>query len=154
MKTSKFNIITNIDNGNILLYNTLKNTFIKIDKDLYDILQKISTQEANENIDKSNPQISTDLINFKRGGFIVEDDLDECDYLRINDVIKRFSDYKHIGLTIAPTMDCNFNCIYCYESDKKRCGYMSREVEDKIIKYVDENLEPYGALKITWFGGE
>ncbi|NSW89829.1 MAG: radical SAM protein [Firmicutes bacterium] len=154
MKASRFNIITDIGNGDILLYNTLKNTFVKIDQDLYDVFQKITTQGEKENIDESDPHIAAAIMDYKKGGFIVEDDLNENDYLRLNDIIRRFSDYKRIGLTIAPTMDCNFSCIYCYESDKKKCEYMSREVEDKIIKYVDENLEPYGALKVTWFGGE
>ena len=55
-------------------------------------------------------------------------------------------------LTIAPTMECNFKCFYCFETEKPK-GKMSIETMDSIIKYIlsSKQLEK---LYLTWFGGE
>ncbi len=55
-------------------------------------------------------------------------------------------------LTLAPTMECCFNCHYCFEQYKKK-GVMSPEVMDAIIKNVTAHKDLKG-IKITWFGGE
>lgn len=59
-----------------------------------------------------------------------------------------------VGLTLCPTMGCNFDCSYCFESH--RPGAMSAEVQDDVIALARRMLEASGArrLKVTWFGGE
>lgn len=42
--------------------------------------------------------------------------------------------------------------MYCYEEHKK--GAMSEAVQQSIIKFVDNNIHEYKALRIEWFGGE
>ena len=58
-------------------------------------------------------------------------------------------------LTIAPTMDCNFGCEYCFESHVR--GAMPDRVQDGLVAFVDDLLENSGeepGLSVTWFGGE
>ena len=55
-------------------------------------------------------------------------------------------------LTIAPTMECNFNCFYCFETNKPK-GKMTPEVMDSIIKYI-ESMPSLEKIYLTWFGGE
>lgn len=58
-----------------------------------------------------------------------------------------------IGLTVAPTMACNFRCPYCYEKGKEYVT-MNRETVNKVKKYFNNLKERYRHVAITWYGGE
>lgn len=62
-----------------------------------------------------------------------------------------FSPQKLI-LTIAPTSDCNFNCPYCFEENKKPIR-MSDAVIENIILFI-KRYKHLELLYITWYGGE
>ena len=59
-----------------------------------------------------------------------------------------------VGLTICPTMGCNFDCPYCFEDHGR--GKMSPEVQDDVVALAERMLETSGSknLSVTWFGGE
>ena len=59
-----------------------------------------------------------------------------------------------VGLTICPTMGCNFDCPYCFEDH--RVGRMSTEVQDDVVALTERMLEASGAknIHVSWFGGE
>lgn len=59
-----------------------------------------------------------------------------------------------IGLTICPTMGCNFDCPYCFEDHF--AGKMSPEVQDDVVALVERMLDASGAkdISLSWFGGE
>ena len=60
---------------------------------------------------------------------------------------------KRVMLTICPTMNCNFNCPYCFEHH--RPGKMTREVQSDIVALAERMLDVFGGmLSVTWFGGE
>ena len=56
-------------------------------------------------------------------------------------------------LTIAPTLDCNFACPYCYENRRK--GKMSQEVQEAVIEFIEDTISKgTRKLDISWYGGE
>ena len=59
-----------------------------------------------------------------------------------------------VGLTICPTMGCNFNCPYCFEDHGR--GKMSPEVQDDVVALAERMLDTSGSknVGVTWFGGE
>ncbi len=59
-----------------------------------------------------------------------------------------------IALTICPTMNCNFDCPYCFEHHQG--GKMSRETQDDVVSLAERMLRAGGGkeLSVTWFGGE
>ena len=61
---------------------------------------------------------------------------------------------QSVGLTICPTMGCNFDCPYCFE--KHRSGKMSDAVQESLLSLTERMLGLAGAkrLSVTWFGGE
>lgn len=59
---------------------------------------------------------------------------------------------RRLILTINPTLACNFNCPYCFEATHPNT-YMSDNVEDDIIRYINSNKDAK-AIDVTWFGGE
>ena len=59
-----------------------------------------------------------------------------------------------VGLTICPTMNCNFDCPYCFEHH--RPGKMSQAVQDDVVALAERMLDLNGGknLSVNWFGGE
>ena len=59
-----------------------------------------------------------------------------------------------IGLTICPTMGCNFDCPYCFEDHF--AGKMTPEVQDDVVALATRLLDASNAkdIHVTWFGGE
>jgi len=146
MKLSKYTFLFPAEEEHYI-YNTLSNALLSIDQDSYNILQKSriekSTVEEND-IDKELYAI----LDEKR--FITEDDKDE--FLMYKSMIHlQRSSNKFMHLTIAPTMDCNFSCHYCFEKKEKK--YITSEVIDSLIKYIGQQKDLY-SIFLTWFGGE
>ena len=61
---------------------------------------------------------------------------------------------RGLGLTICPTMGCNFNCPYCFEDHF--AGKMSADVQDDVVALAERMLDASGTkdVSVTWFGGE
>lgn len=59
-----------------------------------------------------------------------------------------------VDLTICPTMACNFDCPYCFESH--RSGRMTEETCGHVVRLAEKMLTESRArsLNVTWFGGE
>lgn len=148
MKVSKYTFLIEACE-NLYAYNTLSNSLIQInDKDVYLQIKKI--QEKNLNLVKENydPEFYDILSKHK---IITEND--EDDFLIFKSIIMAQRQHdSSMHLTIAPTMDCCFNCHYCFEKEKAKT-YMTHETMDAIIKYV-MSLDKLESLSLTWFGGE
>ena len=64
---------------------------------------------------------------------------------------------SQLFLTIAPTMACNFKCVYCYEGERaKDVGNnnvtMSKETLNQLIKFIRKS--GVKMLNVEWYGGE
>ena len=59
-----------------------------------------------------------------------------------------------VGLTICPTMGCNFDCPYCFEDHRPE--KMSGKTQDDVITLAERIIEHSGTknLSVSWFGGE
>lgn len=91
------------------------------------------------------------LRRFRERGLIV--DFDEREALEAKGRMA-CADGQSIGLTVCPTMGCNFDCPYCFE--KHRSGKMSDAVQESLFALTERMLTYAGAkrLSVTWFGGE
>ena len=100
---------------------------------------------------KDMPEGSRAIVSLQQGGFLVA--YDELRHMRTQ-AFAAGGTGRFLGLTICPTLACNFSCPYCFE--QARSGRMSSEVQDSIIEFARENLEKYGldGLDVVWFGGE
>jgi len=148
LKASIFNFVYKKDEVSSVLYNTFTKAIIEVDNDEFALLNNISKSffdQCNENDKKI-------ISAFKENGFIVDEDFDEIEFLRYFHYKTKFSN-EQLSFTIAPTLECNFACPYCYESERK--GKMSKDVQDKIIEYISKKIdEGVKKLDITWYGGE
>lgn len=87
----------------------------------------------------------------QRAGCLIPSTTDEIEALRRARRAASQAD-DVLGLTIAPTMQCNFRCTYCFEEHRQE--FMTREVEDALIHFVQERSRGKRAISVTWFGGE
>lgn len=137
---SKYNILCSIEDGGILLYNSLYKQLIKINADEYNII-KNDTIDANSDLGKL-------LVEMK---YVVLTTDNELEYYKYHYNRTHF-DNSVLALSILTTLACNMSCPYCYES--KSNTFMNEETANQIINWVDKNLTGKKTLSVNWFGGE
>lgn len=148
MKPSRYNFIFSLDENKYLIYNSLSGGFAKIDSETLRILENFKKRKY---ITEDNSEISFVLKNLEEGGFIVPDDFDEVAHLQVLTNAHRFGS-RILGLTITPTLECNFACKYCYEDHIN--VRMSPEIIAALKKFLEKQTNAFSALGIAWFGGE
>ena len=97
------------------------------------------------------------LYTFLRLNFIIVDDnFDDAHYLDYKIEEYNKANDNIFSLTIAPTLNCNFKCIYCYEEGKGRQPiFMSKRTADATINFIKNHITTNNTkLFITWYGGE
>lgn len=146
MRISKFTKIIPLPNGSFLLANLFWKTKIEISN--LDYSQWKEFLEHPSTFTFENEALRHRLLETK---ILRNDDADEIEIMRQAYSSNRFSSTV-LGLTIAPTLDCNLACVYCYED--KRPGRMSIETENALIRFVESALPGKTRFKVIWYGGE
>lgn len=120
-------------NNEVILFNTIANNIVKINKHSYeDIVNNLNNIGSD--------RITRELINRK---IFIPDNMNE-------DSIKNQD--KFLSLTLLPTMDCNFRCPYCYEEHID--DVMNESTIERLITFAKEQLESRKGIFVSWFGGE
>lgn len=138
-KKSIFNYEYKRSKDEFVLYNTFSKGIVVLNDEEHKRYESDSFDEETFSVLKDN-------------GILVENDFDEIAFLKYFHYKTKFAN-NVLYLTIAPTLDCNFGCPYCYEN--RRHGKMSVEVQDKLIEYISLKLKNgVTNLHLTWYGGE
>lgn len=148
MKISKYNIFVPYqeEKNKYIAYNSLNSSLALMNESDFEKYKKFESGGI-DIVDK-------DLVDqLKEGGFIIEDGVDEKKQIRFNMYKEKFAT-DSLSLTIAPTSDCNFRCIYCYEKDSIKQNYMSIETQEKLIQLVKAYSKRISHLSLAWYGGE
>lgn len=147
MKLSNYTILFEVSNK-YYMYNTLSSALIEINEEIFNYI-KLSVSEDFE-IDANT--IGFDLWATLRDRYFISENPKD-DFLQYKSIMMKIRNQKSfMHLTMAPTMECNFNCFYCFETNKPK-GKMTPEVMDSIIKYI-EAMPSLEKIYLTWFGGE
>lgn len=140
---SKYNIIENFKDKTII-YNTLSTGILNLNKEYSSHLDKMITHGIFE---------KTDLVNeLIKGGMLYKEYIDEVGLININSLKSRFNETTAL-YTIAPTMECNFKCDYCFEQGKRYNTMSDKVMKDTIDFIVDKSINAE-SVEITWYGGE
>ncbi len=145
MKASKFNFIFPFQENQTLIYNTRTNALAVLD-----------LQHSNLYNEFLNSNIINDKEfekNLKLGGYILENDINEMDLLRMELLDSRYN-ASSLSITLAATADCNFRCIYCYEKESLKNSKMTLELQDTLLKFIEERIKTINKLSLSWYGGE
>lgn len=142
MKYSKYNIIQDY-RDRYLVYNTLSTSMIEIEKPMYEnIFQK---REFNK--------YPNEIKALLKMGFLVADHVDEDkEQEKIRQTVIDNNSGKIANIIIAPTLECNAHCFYCFEKGFRK-GTMSNETAEALVEHLVSNWNGKH-LGITWFGGE
>ncbi|MEK6693624.1 MAG: radical SAM protein [Nitrospirota bacterium] len=151
MKSSIYTIpIEMPENGILLLYNTRSGALLE-----FPLLRKGSIEEVMENPPEGqvDPEKETNPLirQLTKSGFLIPDELDELTYMESRYKQSR-ENRGHLSLTIAPTVNCNFRCVYCYQMHPNK--KMSQEVQDALVERVRLAAAEKRNISVTWFGGE
>lgn len=144
MKLSGFNVVEKVEDG-ILIYNTNSGGILKLDKEYEEKYNMLVRGELIDDVDFMGTLVQGKMLVDKTDG-------DEVKKIILENMISRFNG-EGISLTIAPTMDCNFRCPYCYEKGKEYVT-MSEETIQKMKEYIEKIKEQYKYIYIAWYGGE
>lgn len=148
MKASNYNFFFpfELDSSKIVAYNSMTNALALLDKEHY----KIFTEFVDNNVPIENENFLSQL---KHGGYLVDSEVNELSMIKFINLKSKFST-KNLNLTIAPTIDCNFDCTYCYEKANRKKSHMPESIQEKIVAFVKNNIPYIDSLTITWYGGE
>jgi uncharacterized protein len=145
MKKSNYNIIVEHDDK-ILAFNSMTCALAEVSGDFMDVLNDIDNNAFDP--DRHDKEL---IDNMLLGNYIVNDVVDELKVVKFKNLHGKYSS-KGMGMTIAPTLACNFACPYCYETPKK--GMMSKEIQDKLVCIAETGAKQKKHISITWYGGE
>lgn len=138
-KPSMYNYIVE-NNEDVIIFNTLTKKLRIMCRDEF-----VSMMEYMQNCS------SATLDELVKQGFLVDSMVDERAYAEVLHLKKIFSN-DTLELTIIPTDECNFSCVYCFEDERDH--HMTIDTANAIIKYLEKNARYYKSVCINWFGGE
>lgn len=145
MKLSRFNFLKRYDDATIF-FNAATCALAVVDENFLRVLDDVKNNSYDEK--NYDAQLIADM---KSSGCLVEDEVDELERLEFYRNLAKY-DVTNFGLTIAPTLDCNFRCKYCFETHPK--GKMNSEIQAALVKFAESRLERAKNFSVTWYGGE
>ncbi|MBE6290264.1 MAG: radical SAM protein [Bacteroidaceae bacterium] len=147
MKKSKYNFFVE-QKGYVICYNAFTNTLLCISNNVYHSFTNLDLR-----LFKS--QYERQYQVFKQNGFIIDDDRNEIDEIRLKYKIGSFVQGTRFRLMVYPTQDCNLKCWYCFENHVPG-SRMCKAVMDNVVKYAS-NIVANSVIKsftLSFFGGE
>ena len=148
MKPSRYNKFFEVGNGSILAYNTLSGALAHLTSEQYKKVQELLAQCPELHGDGKSDAYLTFLVESR---FLIDDDVDELDILKTRWLLGTLMQDK-LGVTIMPTLNCNFRCIYCCIDHRNK--RMNEEVQKNLIDWVRFQMRHRRRLGVAWFGGE
>lgn len=143
LKPSRYNFIFKND-GSIYIYNAFLNSLAKINNSTALFLR--SAEIFHEK------QLQSEIkAKLEHGGFIVDEEMDELAELKVRNRLVRFGNTS-FGITIAPTLACNFKCSYCFQRHSQE--KMTNETAENVYNFVIRNLKNKSSFGVCWYGGE
>lgn len=147
MKLSKYNFLKEYPDGAVIFFNSLTCALAIVDDEFLKAYKALEDGCFEKNM------VSDDLYEAMcESGAIIDDDIDEIELVKYYRASGKYNQHS-LSLTIAPTLDCNFRCPYCFENHNH--GIMKPEVQDAVVAFIkDKAGNKLSNVSITWYGGE
>lgn len=150
MKKSQFNLFfRDAETNRYVVFNAKSTAMAVISEDELNLYKKLVLKDfvCDNQIEK------TFLNELEKGDFIFKDNENEIEVLKYLQKSIQFSQ-SSLNLTIAPTMACNFKCVYCYQGEHNSIEKMDKSIQESIIDFIKSKIHKIDSLNITWYGGE
>jgi uncharacterized protein len=158
MEWSRFNQLFESGRFGGFLYNALSNTLIELDEAHYRALEGLRERGGAEGGEPAAADPAADdpefLALLRASKALVKAGEEERLLLA-----RRYERHalcfgsSHLGLTVCPTLRCNFRCPYCFEASQEDGATMTPETADRLIAFI-ESREDARRLSLAWYGGE
>ena len=147
LKESAYNFIyDDLGKDQIVFYNSRTGALAVVHEDQYK--QYKGFQETGQEIEDAEF-----LKNLLKCGYLLPAEVDEKFLIKTNMMQGRYNK-NLLSLTIAPTMACNFRCIYCFEKGHYGNSLMDGETQIALMNFIKSHLDGVKNINVTWFGGE
>ncbi len=131
------------------VYNSLSNTLFELDETHYRALEAF----RDHNIDFEDFDGGFHDVMWRNN--VITTSAEEKRLLLFHQYKRRAQnvDPSRLGLTICPTIGCNFRCPYCFESSQGERKLMEPRTVDRLISFI-KSYKNVRSLSLAWFGGE
>ena len=147
LKESAYNFIyDDLGKDQIVFYNSRTGALAVVHEDQYK--QYKGFQEKGKEIEDAEF-----LKNLLKCGYLLPAEVDEKFLIKTNMMQGRYNK-NLLSLTIAPTMACNFRCVYCFEKGHYGNSLMDGETQIALMNFIKSHLDGVKNINVTWFGGE
>jgi len=153
MEWSRYNQLFESARFGGFLYNALSNTMLELDEPHYRAIEGVRERggaEADE-LAAADPGF---LALLRASKALVEGGAEERLLLA-----RRYERHalcfgsSHLGLTVCPTLRCNFRCPYCFEASQEGGAAMGPETVERLLAFI-ASYKDVRALSLAWYGGE
>jgi uncharacterized protein len=146
---SRYNKLVHSPRLGHFLYNALSNSLFELDSVHYRSLERC------RDLGTDWESISPEFLAVLRQNYVITTKGEEQRVLlsyKYRRDTKNF-DSSRLGLTICPTLKCNFRCPYCFEHSQGDPRLMSPQTIDLLIDFI-KSYRDVRHLALTWYGGE
>lgn len=147
MKPSFYNYLAAMEDGKVILFNFLTNNCVELAENQIEPVQSI--------LDHCDESTADHLIPLRQflieKLFLIPDEADELEVIRIRNLSRRYDSLVY-NIVVMPTLECNFACKYCFESQKT--GFMSKEIRNGIVNWAGKIARASRHCILSWYGGE
>ena len=144
MKESRYNVMVPRPDGGAVLYNTLYGSLTQLAP------AEVGPINAALRDPTGAPAETVSVLATQR--HLVDAGADE-----LAAVARRRSagihDRQRLDVIVMTTLDCNFDCIYCYET-RHHGSRMSEETESRLVAFLEREIPQSTLTILQWFGGE
>lgn len=147
LKQSEYNFIyDDLGKDQVVFYNSLTGALAVVKEEQYkQFADFVNTGKEIEDEDFLNKLLKC--------GYLLPSGIDERFLIKTKMMEGRYSK-NMLSLTIAPTMACNFRCVYCFEQGHYGNQLMDETTQENLMKFVKNHLAGVKVVNVTWFGGE
>ncbi|NTV30286.1 MAG: SPASM domain-containing protein [Candidatus Omnitrophica bacterium] len=139
--------------GEHLLYHTRTQAMVTIKQELKDLLNDLS---APQNV-AMRMRYAEELEQMRKMDMLVENRWED-----VKKLVRFLGDLKYekygsmFAVTVLTTLDCNFQCSYCFEEGVRRNVSMTLPTSDAVIGWIRDRMLAHGYkdLRLTFYGGE
>jgi len=149
MLWSRYNTLFRSKKTGRFCYNSLSNSLIELDEKHYALLEG-----CRQGQDISCAQDNRFFVRLREKHILLEAGEEEG-LLLARQCQRQANCFNSstLGLTICPTLACNFRCPYCFESSQQSGKCMSTETQNRLIDWIKE-FTAIKHLSVVWYGGE
>lgn len=142
---SRFNSIEHRSDGKVIVWNSVTGSINSFGSQRGAEVMAILQGTA---VDLDDSRLVAYLV---RRGLLVPKELDEYEDFRAA-AIANHNRSDRLGLILLASEECNFRCVYCYETFSR--GVMRPSVRNGVKNLLRRKAPDVKALSIAWFGGE